>query len=101
MNKTPAKLTLLASALAASFLFAAPMLRAEDTTAPAAETKTEKTVDKKAERKAKHEAEMLKKYDKNGNGVLDPDELAAMKADQDKNKADHKRKQHKKDGDAN
>ena len=38
---------------------------------------------------------MLKKYDKNGNGKLDPDEEAARKADQEKARAEKKAKKEK------
>jgi hypothetical protein len=38
--------------------------------------------DDKAAKKAKRDAEMLKKYDANKNGKLDPDEEKKMKDDQ-------------------
>lgn len=41
----------------------------------------------KADRKAQQEAAVLRKYDKNGNGVLDADEQAARQANVDKMKA--------------
>lgn len=46
----------------------------------------------KDEKKSAKDAELLKKYDKNGNGKLDPDEVAAMKADQAKARAEKERK---------
>jgi len=92
MKKLASKLTLLASILAIACLFTAPVLRAQADDA----AKTEKA-DKKADKKAKHEAEMLKKYDKNGNGKLDPDEEAAMKADMAKAKAEKEAKKENKD----
>lgn len=86
MKNSASKLTLALSAFAVSFLFAAPMMHAE-------EAKSEAPMaDKKADRKAKHDAEILKKYDTNGNGVLDPDEQAAKKADEDKTKAERAEK---------
>jgi hypothetical protein len=51
-----------------------------------------------AAKKSKRDAEILRKYDKNGNGKLDPDEEAAMKADQARAKAPKKKKKEK-DGD--
>jgi hypothetical protein len=86
MKKLTAKITLLASALAIAGLFTAPVLHAQDDAA----AKT------KAEKKAKRDAEILKKYDKNGNGKLDPDEEAAYKADMEKAKAEKKEKKEKK-----
>ncbi|HEY1111089.1 MAG TPA: hypothetical protein VGE76_20705 [Opitutaceae bacterium] len=64
---------------AAAFVFAAPALRAADDA-------------EKAAKKKKAEAAALKKYDKNANGKLDPDELAAQKADQEKAKEKKKKK---------
>jgi hypothetical protein len=48
----------------------------------------------KGEKKKKQteKSEDWKKYDKNGNGKLDPDEEAAMKADQEKAKSERKKK---------
>jgi spore coat protein CotF len=51
-----------------------------------------RAADDKAEKKAKRDAANLKKYDKNGNGKLDPDEEAQMKADQAKAKEAKKAK---------
>jgi hypothetical protein len=42
------------------------------------------------EERAKHKADLLKKYDKNGDGKLDKDEKATAKADHKKAKAQHK-----------
>ena len=74
MKNPASKLTLIIG------LFALGVLAA---TAIAAERRDEAPA--KSE-KAKQDAENLKKYDKNGNGKLDPDEEAAMKADQAKAK---------------
>lgn len=43
--------------------------------------------EKKDDEAAKREAENLQRYDRNANGKLDPDEVAAMKADQAREKA--------------
>jgi hypothetical protein len=58
-------------------MFTAPALRAEDT---------------KEQKKAKREADALKKYDKNKDGKLDDTEKATMKADQEKAKAEKAKK---------
>lgn len=71
MKKTASKLTLIATLVAAAFVFGAPVLRAADD---------------KAEKKKKAEEAALKKYDKNKNGKLDPDEEAERKADMAKKK---------------
>ena len=78
------KIALIASALAIACLFTVPVVAADKEDAAA--------------KKAKKEADMLKKYDKNGNGKLDPDEEAAMKADQAKAKAAKEKK--KKEGES-
>jgi hypothetical protein len=80
MNTSASKLALFLSALAVSSLFITPVVRAADDPADA-------KAQKAAAQKAKHDAEVLKKYDKNGNGVLDPDEQAAKQANDDKMKA--------------
>lgn len=80
---------LFAGALAFTGLFTAPMVRAQDDQAAKKE--------KAAERKAKRDADLLKKYDKNGNGKLDADEEAAVKADQEKAKAERAEKKEKKE----
>jgi capsule polysaccharide export protein KpsE/RkpR len=67
--------------LAVACMLTVPALHAADSDA------------EKAAKKAKKAAADLKKYDKNGNGKLDPDEEAAMKADQEKAKAEKKKKQ--------
>ena len=72
--KTPAsKLILTAALLAVACAFAAPAMRAAD------------DAEKAAKKKKKEEAD-LKKYDKNSNGKLDPDEEAARQADMRKAK---------------
>jgi hypothetical protein len=45
----------------------------------------------KAEKKKKAQEAALKKYDKNKNGKLDPDEMAARKADAEKAKEKKKK----------
>lgn len=84
MKKPASKLILIAGMLAVTCMLTVPPVRA------AADD------DAKAEKKKKKAAADLKKYDKNGNGKLDPDEEAALKADQAKAKAEKERK--KKDG---
>jgi uncharacterized protein involved in copper resistance len=84
MKKLTSKVTLLASLLAVAGMFVVPAVRAADDAAA------------KAEKKAKRDAENLKKYDKNKNGKLDEDEIATMKADQEKMKAEKKAKAEKK-----
>lgn len=79
MKKLTSKITLLASLLAVAGMFTVPAVRAAD------------DAEKAAKKKAKQEAD-LKKYDKNGNGKLDPDEEAALKADVEKAKAEKKKK---------
>lgn len=73
---TPRNILLITSLMVAG-MFTTPALRAADD---------------KAEKKAKREAANLKKYDKNGNGKLDADEEAQMKADQAKAKEAKKKK---------
>jgi hypothetical protein len=78
--KTPAsKLTLIASALAMACLLTVPVVNAASD-------------DAKAEKKQKKTEADLKKYDKNANGKLDPDEEAALKADTEKQKNGKRRK---------
>ena len=88
MKKSTSKLVLFTSLLAVAGLFLTPTVRAQDDDAKAKA---------KAEKKAKKEADDLKKYDKNGNGKLDDDEKAAMMADQEKMKAEKKEKKEKKE----
>ena len=83
MTKLTSKLFLATSALAIACVFSVPVLRAADEKAETAA---------KAEKKKQRDAENLKKYDKNSNGKLDPDEEAAMKADHDKMKGEKKKK---------
>jgi hypothetical protein len=78
MKKLTSKIALIASLLAVTGMFTAPAYAADD------------KADAAAAKKAKHDAEMLKKYDKNGNGKLDADELATMKSDEEKAKAEKK-----------
>ena len=83
MKTHTSKLVLLGSLLALACAFAAPAIRAADPTptAPAADaTHKEKKVSKKD----------LEKYDTNKDGKLDENEMAAMKADKAKIKAQHK-----------
>ena len=79
MKKPASKLTLIASLLAVACMLTVPSLQAADDA-------------EKAAKKAKKEAADLKKYDKNANGKLDPDEEAARKADADKAKEERKKK---------
>lgn len=79
MKKPASKLTLIASLFAVAFTMTVPAVQAAD------------DAEKAAKKKAKQEAD-LKKYDKNGNGKLDPDEEAALKADVEKAKAEKKKK---------
>lgn len=66
--------------LAVACMLTVPALRAADDDAT------------KAAKKAKKAEADLRKYDKNGNGKLDPDEEAALKADQEKAKNERKKK---------
>lgn len=84
MKKPVSKITLIAGMLAIAGMLTVPAVRAAE------EKKEDAAV--KAEKKAKRDAENLKKYDKNANGKLDPDEEAALKADQEKMKAEKKKK---------
>ena len=95
MKKITLKINLLASVLTVACMCTTPVLRAQGDD-PAAKAKAEK----KAENKAKRDAGILKRYDKNGNGQLDSDEAAAMKAEQEKAKAE-KQAENKAKRDAN
>jgi hypothetical protein len=79
MKKPASKLTLIAGMLAVACMFTVPAVHAADD-------------DAKAEKKKKKAEADLKKYDKNTNGKLDPDEEAALKADVEKQKAEKKKK---------
>lgn len=79
MKKPASKLTLIAGMLAVACLFAVPAVNAASD-------------DAKAEKKKKKAEADLRKYDKNANGKLDPDEEAALKADVEKQKTERKRK---------
>lgn len=81
MKKPALNLTLIAAATAVVCLLIPSVVRAAD---------------KDDGKKSKRDAEMIKKYDKNGNGKLDPDEEAAMKADQAKAKNEREREKKKK-----
>jgi len=76
MTRTPIKLALIAGALLVLGALALPALRA-------AENRKGNT---SQEEQKKRGDDALRKYDKNGNGKLDPDEEAAMKADEEKAK---------------
>lgn len=80
MPKLTPKLVLLAGALAVAGVFTIPLVQA-----------AEKSAAEKAEAKKK-DAENLRKYDRNRNGKLDPDEEAQLKADRQKAKAEKKKK---------
>lgn len=97
MKNSVSKLTFALSALAVAGFFAQPAFAADDATPPAQEEQKPK---KKGDWKAKKEARDLKKYDANGNGVLDPDEQAARKADEEKMKAKKKKKAEAHEGEA-
>lgn len=86
MKKLTSKLVLFTSLLALAGMFATPVVRAQGDDASKA----------KAEKKAKREADMLKKYDANKDGKLDDAEKATMKADQEKAKAERDAKKEKK-----
>ena len=77
--------TTLAALLVAGVL-AAPVLRAAEKNPPAAEKK-----ETAAEKKARLAREELAQYDKNKNGKMDPDELAAEKADKNKAAAEKRK----------
>lgn len=78
MKKPASKLILIVGMFATAFAFTVPVANAAD--------------DEKAEKKKKKAEADLKKYDKNANGKLDPDEEAALKADVEKQKAEKKKK---------
>ena len=81
--KIPAsKLILAASLFAVACAFTLPTVQAAD------------DAEKAAKKKKKEEAD-LKKYDKNANGKLDPDEKAALEADVKKAKEEKKTKEGK------
>jgi capsule polysaccharide export protein KpsE/RkpR len=79
--KTPAskRLILIAGMLAATCLLTVPVVQAASD-------------DAKAEKKMKKAEADLRKYDRNANGKLDPDEEAALRADVEKQKAEKKKK---------
>ena len=78
MKKPASKLTLIVGMLAVACMLTIPAVNAAD--------------DAKEEKKKKKAEADLRKYDKNANGKLDPDEEAALKADVEKQKAERKKK---------
>ena len=81
MKNSASKITLILSVLALAGAFFVPAASAQDDAAA---------------KKAKREAANLKKYDKNGNGKLDEDEIAQMKKDQAEAKAKKEAEKNKK-----
>lgn len=81
MKKSASKITLILSAMALAGAFFVPAVSAQDDAAA---------------KKAKRDAANLKKYDKNGNGKLDEDEIAQMKKDQAEAKAKKEAEKNKK-----
>ena len=79
MKKPASKLILIAGMLAISCMLTVPAVNAA-------------SAEEKAEKKKKKAEADLKKYDKNANGKLDPDEEAARKADVEKPKEKKKKK---------
>jgi hypothetical protein len=77
--KIPAsRVALIAGMIAVACLLAASALHAAS--------------DDKADKKDQKSEADLKKYDRNANGKLDPDEEAALKADVEKQKGERKKK---------
>lgn len=74
MKHLVSRTTLFVSAFAVSSLFAASMVQAANEGLSTAAKKME-------QRQARRELAALKQYDANGNGTLDPQEIAAKKAD--------------------
>ena len=74
------------AALAVAGVLAGPVLRAAEKTTPAAAKK-----ETAAEKKARLDRAELAQSDKNKNGKLDPDELAAEKADKNKAAAEKRK----------
>ena len=74
------KLSLITTALGLAFALNATTVRAADNAKPSKDAK------------AKHQQGLLKKYDKNGDGKIDPEEKAAMKADTKKKNKKHSAK---------
>ncbi len=111
MKMPASKFTLAVSALALACLFTVPSVySAEKSSTRSSSQKSSTGVEKstsksanksataasKAAEKQMREDENLEKYDKNGNGKLDPDERAAMRADQEKSKSKKSPKSKKK-----
>ncbi len=82
MQRRDRRIALIAGALALAVL-------ALTATAGAAQ---EKSGSRKDDKKSTVSAEALQKYDRNGNGKLDPDEEAAMRADEARLKRQKDRK---------
>ena len=79
MKQPASKLTLITGMLALACLFTVPMANAASD-------------DAKADKKKKKLDAELRKYDRNGNGRLDPDEEAARRADAEREKSEKRRK---------
>lgn len=84
--KTTPRFVLAAAALVIAWVGAAPLLRAAE------ERKGGPRSEKSDGRGSPADSEALRKYDRNGNGKLDPDEEAAMKADREKAKTEQRKK---------
>jgi hypothetical protein len=82
MKRLSPKLVLCASAVALAFFAVGPMARAADG----------KSKSGGGSERKKHDDETLRRYDRNANGKLDPDEEAARKADEERAKNDGKKK---------
>ena len=74
------KLSVILAAMGLTFALSAPAAFAAEAGKPS------------KEERAKHKQELLKKYDKNGDGKLDASEKAAAKADRKKEAAKHGKK---------
>jgi hypothetical protein len=84
--KHPAlRFVFLAGVVAFACAVSAPLIRAAEQKSGSGGPKTE--------RKTEQDDEALRKHDRNGNGKLDPDEEAALKAEQEKAKSDQKKKE--------
>jgi len=96
--------------LTAATLFLAPLVRAADapaaTTATAPTSQPDDSTTAPTDRRAEHRAELIKRFDTNGDGVLDANERAAMRAALHQKRADriarmeeHMLKKYDKNGD--
>lgn len=81
MKKLTPRLVLAAGATALALVAVVPLVRAA----------SDKSNSGGGEKK-KHDEETLRRYDRNSNGKLDPDEEAALKADREKAKSERKKK---------